>query len=405
MATTSFVKFWADAFTNFDASKAQSDTLYFITNTGQLYKGNILIADKTPSTLPNTHGLQLYAQNSDGGVTLLHTYDGSSPVKLEAGAFVQFNENPDGTITIDSADSKVTSADNHYTPEEDIDSALSASSSTAATWNTTSLVTGLKRDAKGHVVGVTSIKMPANPNTTGKNVIGAQNATSNSKQSTNGNVYLTHVDGTTAKSTHQIKGSGKVTVTSDANGNITIDGAKTTLADLELDNIMHYLGASSTAITDGGSETPTISNVAVTPKAGDVVLYDNKEFIYNASNKWELFGDEGSYVLKTRSINTGAGLTGGGNLTEDRTIAYEVIGVRGAAKVLLKPAAAGTGVIAGGAVRAVLELAGIRDILSKSLGARTKNNMANATLDALKQIKTPEHIAKLRGKTVEEILG
>lgn len=92
-------------------------------------------------------------------------------------------------------------------------------------------------------------------------------------------------------------------------------------------------------------------------------------------------------------------------LTEDRTIAYEVIGVRGAARVLLKPAAAGTGVIAGGAVRAVLELVGVRDILSKSLGARTKNNMATATLNALKQIKTPERIAELRGKTVEEILG
>ena len=92
-------------------------------------------------------------------------------------------------------------------------------------------------------------------------------------------------------------------------------------------------------------------------------------------------------------------------LTEDRTIAYEVNGNRGAAKVLLKPAPKGTGVIAGGAVRAVLELAGIRDIVSKSLGARTKNNMANATLNALKQIKIPEHIAELRGKTVEEILG
>ena len=92
-------------------------------------------------------------------------------------------------------------------------------------------------------------------------------------------------------------------------------------------------------------------------------------------------------------------------LTDDRTIAYEVIGNRGAAKVLLKPAPAGTGVIAGGAVRAVVELAGIHDIVSKSLGARTKNNMANATLNALKQIKTPEHIAELRGKTVEEILG
>ena len=92
-------------------------------------------------------------------------------------------------------------------------------------------------------------------------------------------------------------------------------------------------------------------------------------------------------------------------LTDDRTIAYEVIGTKGAARVMLKPANAGCGVIAGGAVRAVLELAGIRDILSKSLGARTKNNMANATLDALKQLKTPEHIAEQRGKTVEEILG
>lgn len=92
-------------------------------------------------------------------------------------------------------------------------------------------------------------------------------------------------------------------------------------------------------------------------------------------------------------------------LTDNRTIAHEVLGTRGAAKVMLKPAAAGTGVIAGGAVRAVLELAGIRDILSKSLGSRTKNNMANATMDALKQLKTPEHTAELRGKTVEEILG
>lgn len=92
-------------------------------------------------------------------------------------------------------------------------------------------------------------------------------------------------------------------------------------------------------------------------------------------------------------------------LTDNRTIAHEVNGVAGAAKVVLIPAAPGTGVIAGGAVRAVLELAGVQDILSKSLGSRTKNNMAAATINALKQIKTPEHAAQLRGKTVEEILG
>ena len=92
-------------------------------------------------------------------------------------------------------------------------------------------------------------------------------------------------------------------------------------------------------------------------------------------------------------------------LTDNRAIAHEVNGVAGAAKVVLIPAAPGTGVIAGGAVRAVLELAGVQDILSKSLGSRTKNNMAAATINALKQIKTPEHVAQLRGKTVEEILG
>ena len=92
-------------------------------------------------------------------------------------------------------------------------------------------------------------------------------------------------------------------------------------------------------------------------------------------------------------------------LIDGRTVAHEAIGTAGAARVIIKPAAAGTGVIAGGSVRAVLELAGVRDIVSKSLRARTKLNMARAALNALKSIKTPEEVAALRGKTVEEILG
>ena len=87
----------------------------------------------------------------------------------------------------------------------------------------------------------------------------------------------------------------------------------------------------------------------------------------------------------------------------DGTIPHEAIGVCGASRVMLKPANKGTGVKAGGPVRSVLEMAGVKDILSKSLGSSTKVNMAYATLEALKSQKTIEQIANLRGKKVEEI--
>ena len=90
-------------------------------------------------------------------------------------------------------------------------------------------------------------------------------------------------------------------------------------------------------------------------------------------------------------------------VVDERTIPHEAIGVAGASKVMLKPAAKGTGVKAGGPVRSVLEMAGIKDILSKSQGSNTKINMAYATLEALKSQKTIEEVAKLRGKKVEEI--
>jgi small subunit ribosomal protein S5 len=91
--------------------------------------------------------------------------------------------------------------------------------------------------------------------------------------------------------------------------------------------------------------------------------------------------------------------------TVGTTIPHRVIGVYGAGRIVIMPGIEGTGVIAGSSVRTVLELAGVKDVRAKSIGSNNAGNMANATIEGLKSLKTVESISRLRGKTKEEILG
>ena len=146
-----------------------------------------------------------------------------------------------------------------------------------------------------------------------------------------------------------------------------------------------------TKVTKGGRTFRFSATVAVGDRKGKVGIGTGK------SNEIPEAVTKAIKAAEKNMINV--------ELVDGRTISHEVIGVCGAAKVLIRPAKEGRGIIAGGPVRIILELAGVKDVVSKSLGSNTQINTSHATIDALRRQKSLSHIANLRGKKEEEIIG
>ena len=259
---TNYVKFWhgsSSQFSGLSANEINENTLYFLTDTGKIYKGDTEIANKTN---------QISATAEDDDVVILTGTAGENGVTFKG------EHAKKGPASGHTSGNTVTSVGGSYSASQTIK------------------IPQITVDQYGHVTAAADES-----------------------------ITITMPDAQTIPT--QLKNPYALKF-----GNDSYDGSaakEITAASLGLGNAIHFLGTSSTAITDGGAQKPTINNAEVTPAAGDVVLYGNQEFIYNSSNTWELFGDEGSYAVKTREITGETGLTGGGDLSANRTIKANLV--------------------------------------------------------------------------------
>ena len=258
---TNYVKFWHGTSSQFSELSAKNEnTLYFLTDTGKIYKGDTEIANKTN---------QISANAEDDDVVILTGTAGENGVTFK-GAHAE-----KGPTNGHTSGNTVTSVGGSYSASQTIK------------------IPQITVDKYGHVTAAAdesiTITMPA-----------AQTIP------------------TQLKNPYALKF-----------GNDSYDGSaakEITAASLGLGNAVHFLGTTTTALTDNATTNPiVIDSKNVTAVAGDIVLYSGKEYIWTAGGKWQLFGDEGSYAVKTRSVTGEIGLTGGGDLTADRKIKANLV--------------------------------------------------------------------------------
>ena len=323
-------------------STRDGDTVYFVESTKQLYVGSKLIADSIDISGYKVKSVTMSGAVSGNLITGASFDQNTGVLTLTKGNLVKGTDTTGtdpkpgagGTITVVT---NVAVSGKTITPEK---TTITLPDDQDTTYTFEGVTGGFKVTPKGGSAQTVSIGKPTTAGTADK-VVGTLTIQGNS---TNIATYDGHEDVTAnitpanigaATAAQGVKAdnampksggtfTGAVTLQGDPSSNLQaatkqyVDSAVAGLT-----GAMHFIGTSTTAITDGGTQKPTIGGNQVNPKSGDVVLYNNQEFIYNGS-AWELFGDEGSYALKTRKVSAGTGLSGGGDLTADRTISHAV---------------------------------------------------------------------------------